>query len=425
MKHDHALDSGTPPTEPPDRHPSPTTATPAPTAAPSRQASKRKPAGRAKLAPAEKLKVWVRAGGTCVLCGRYLLEGALTGAEVSLGELAHIVGQQKSEKSARGMHPMPREDRDSAENVILACGTCHGEIDDMLVTGILDVPQLNALKAAHEQRIRHVTTLPHDQRSLILRVIGDLRGNPAEVTRDTAARAAISTGRFPWFDLDRDRIGMEIDLRSVAGELAADDDYYRAAGRVIDEVIDTKLRDAIKSGDVRHISVFAWIRLPLLVHLGSKLEDNTTIEVFQRHRATQDWLWDNDAPEHLFTVTTSGDLAASPEALLLLDVSGTVTPDQLPEELTLLPRLHIQPDVPPSPDVLRSRGSLDAFCKTVRETNATLDAHKNVRILHVVGALPPAAAVELGRLHDRHIHPKLVVHDRTDDGGYRRALEIR
>ncbi|MCW2620434.1 MAG: hypothetical protein JWL64_36 [Frankiales bacterium] len=385
----------------------------------------RKLAGRAKLKTAEKLKVWVRAGGTCVLCGRYLLEGALTGAEVSLGELAHIVGQQASERSARGLHPMPREDRDNAENVILACGTCHGEIDDMLVTGILDVPQLNALKAAHEQRIRHVTTLPHDQRSLILRVIGDLRGNPGEVTRDTAARAAISTGRFPWFDLDRDRIGVEIDLRSVAGERAADDDYYRAACRVIDEVIDTKLRDAIKSGAVRHMSVFPWARLPLLVYLGSKLEDNTNIAVFQRHRATQDWLWDDDAPEHLFTVTTTGDLATATEALLQLDVSGTVTPGQLSEELTALARLHIQPDVPPSTDVLRSRASLDAFCKAVRETNATLDAHKGIRTLHVVGALPPAAAVELGRLHDRHIHPALVIHDRTDDGGYRRALEIR
>ena len=51
----------------------------------------------------------MRAGGTCVLCGRYLLEGALTGAEVSLGELAHIVGQQQSKLSPRGDHPMPRE----------------------------------------------------------------------------------------------------------------------------------------------------------------------------------------------------------------------------------------------------------------------------------------------------------------------------
>lgn len=420
MNHDETIDGGTAPANPPN----PTRTSTAPAGKRGRPA-KRKPAGRAKLKPTESRKVWVRAGGTCVLCGRYLLEGALTGAEVSLGELAHIVGQQKSERSARGMHPMPREDRDTADNVILACGSCHGEIDDLLVAGLLDVPQLNRLKAEHEQRIRHVTTLPNDQRSLVLRVIGGLRGNPGEVTHDTAARAVISTGRFPWFDLDRDRIGMEIDLRSLPGEAAADDDYYRSACRGIDEVIDTKLHDAIRSGAARHVSVFPWARLPLLVYLGSKLEDNTSIEVFQRHRATQDWLWDDDAPEHLFTVTTSGELTATTEALLLLDVSGTVTPGELPEQLTALPRLHIEPDVPPSTDILRARASLNAFCKAVREANATLDAHKNIRTLHVVGALPPAAAVELGRLHDRHIHPDLVVHDRTDDGGYRRALEIR
>ena len=417
MNHNPTIDSGTPPSKPPQAS--------APPMRKPAKAAKRKPAGRAKLKWTESRKVWVRAGGTCVLCGRYLLEGVLTGAEVSLGELAHIVGQQESARSARGLDPMPREDRDSADNVILACGSCHGEIDDLLVAGLLDVPELNRLKAEHEQRIRHVTTLPNDKRSLVLRVIGGLRGNPGEVTHDTAARAVISTGRFPWFDLDRDRIGMEIDLRSLPGEVAADEDYYRSACRGIDQVIDAKLQDAIRSGAARHVSVFPWARLPLLVYLGTKLEDNTAIEVFQRHRATQDWLWDDDVPAHLFTVTTSGDLAAATEALLLLDVSGTVAVGELPAQLAGLPRLHIEPDVAPSTDVLRARASLDAFCKAVRDANATLDAHKGIRTLHVVGALPPAAAVELGRLHDRHIHPALVIHDRTDDGGYRRALEIR
>jgi hypothetical protein len=419
VNHDPTINGGVPPTDLPD----PARTFTAPAGKRGRRA-RRKPAGRAKLKPTESRRVWVRAGGTCVLCGRYLLEGALTGAEVSLGELAHIVGQQESERSARGMHPMPREDRDTAYNVILACGSCHGEIDDLLVAGLLDVPQLNRRKAAHEQRIRHVTTLPHDQRSLVLRVIGGLRGNPGEVTHDTAARAVISTGRFPWFDLDRDRIGMEIDLRFLPGEAAADQDYYRSACRGIDQIVDVKLQDAIRSGAAKHVSVFPWARLPLLVYLGAKLEDNASIEVFQRHRATQDWLWDDDAPEHLFTVSTSGDLTVATEALLLLDVSGTVTPGELPEQLARLPRLHIEPDVPPNTDILRARASLEVFCEAIREVNATLDAHKNVRNLHVVGALPPAAAVELGRLHDRHIHPTLIIHDRTDGGGYRRALEI-
>jgi hypothetical protein len=417
VNHDPTSSSGTPPLPSTDL----SQTSPAPKA---RGAVKRKPAGRVKLKPAEKLKVWVRAGGTCVLCKRYLLDGVLTGLEVSLGELAHIVGQQQSEKSMRGMHSMSPEDRDKAENVVLACGRCHGEIDDQLVAGILDVPRLNAIKAAHEQRIRHVTTLPDDQRSLVLRVIGRLRGDVGEVTRATAAHVITDAGRFPWFDLDRDRIGVEIDLQSVPGERDADRDYYKTACRVIDEVIAAKLHDAITADDVRHVSVFPWARLPLLVYLGSKLGDNYTVDVYQRHRATQSWAWDDDAVEHHFTASTIGDLSVATEAVLVLDVSGTVTISQLPKQLATLPRLHMEPDATPSPDVIRSRASLQAYGKTLREINATLDAHKNIERLHVFGALPPTAAVELGRLHDRHIHPELVIHDRTDDGSYRQALEI-
>lgn len=384
----------------------------------------RSSSGRTKLKEREKIKVWVRAGGTCVLCKRYLLEGAPTGLEVSLGELAHIVGQRVSVRSPRGVHPMPKEDRDSADNVLLACEGCHEEIDDQLATGILDVDALGEMKARHEQRVRHVTTLPDDRRSLVLRVVSQLRGNAIEVTRATAATTVIESGRFPWFDLDRDRLGVEIDLRSLPGEVDADVTYYAMACRVIDEVMDTKVRDAIKSGDVRHISVFPFARFPLLVYLGFKLEDNCTADVYQRHRATQDWSWDELADVSTFTATHEDSIEVAAEAVLVLHVSGSVATADLPTDLSRLPRLDVRPDATPSPDVIRSRPSLDAFSGAIRQVNALLDIHKNIRRLHVFGALPPTAAVEFGRLHDPHIHPTLIIYDRGNDGGYRHALEI-
>jgi hypothetical protein len=169
--------------------------------------------------------------------------------------------------------------------------------------------------------------------------------------------------------------------------------------------------------------VFPFARLPLLVYLGSKLEDNYSVEVYQRHRATQTWAWDSAALATTFTVAYPDSFDA-PEAVLVLNVSGTVSAVDLPDELSDLRRIIVEADVTPSPDAMRSRGSLDAFCSAVRDVNAHLDAHKKLTRLHVFGALPPTAAVELGRLHDSHIHPALVLYDRVADGGYRRALEI-
>jgi hypothetical protein len=111
------------------------------------------------------------------------------------------------------------------------------------------------------------------------------------------------------------------------------------------------------------------------------------------------------------------------EAVLLLSISGSVDPSDIPEQLIPLPRFVVTPDVTPSSDVIRSRAALKGFCTAMREVNAILDAHKSIRRLHLIGAVPPAGAVEVGRLHDPHVHPDLVVYSR-DHGIYRPALEI-
>ena len=412
MNHAETVDETAPPYD-----------TPTPSASPQRRTTKKSAVGRTKLSDRERLLVWVRAGGTCVLCKRYLLEGSLTGLPVSLGELAHIVGQQDSDRSPRGRHWLPRHKRDLAENVLLACETCHEEIDDQLATGLLDVDALGRLKAQHEQRIRHVVTLPDDRRSLVLRMVAELRGNALEIGRDTAATAVINADRFPWFDLDRDHIGVEIDLRNLPDEAEANDAYYASARRAIDRVLEHKLHDAVKSGDVKHVSVFPFARLPLLVYLGSRLDDNYVVDVFQRHRNTQSWAWQDTAARE-FTVTGSESLDGAEQAVLLLSVSGTVDPADVPAELRDLPRVTVLPVEMPSPDIVTSRGSLVEFSKALRAVNAAFDANKQLRTVHVFGALPPTAAVELGRLHDSHIHPALVIYDRSDAGTYRPAVEI-
>ncbi|MDP9164764.1 MAG: SAVED domain-containing protein [Actinomycetota bacterium] len=378
---------------------------------------------KADLTEMEKIKVWVRAGGVCVLCHDYLLEGTLSGLGVALGELAHIVGQKNSARSPRGLNPLPTDRRDDADNVLLACAGCHNEIDKKLIAGVLDVERLGAMKASHEAHIRHVTTLPHDAQTLVLRMLDGLRGEPVDVTRATVTSAVTAAGRWPWFGLDRLNQGVEIDLRGIPGEETADQAYYRTAAGKIDEVLEHKLREAVAADEVRHVSVFPFARLPLIIHLGSRLSDNFTVAPYQRHRDNQTWDWDPAARPSTFTAAHD-DLRQASEVLLVLNISGTVDVTALDPDLADLPTITVTPDRQPSPDVLRSLESLAALCQVLREVNATLDAHKaTVTRVHVVGAVPPAAAIEVGRLHERHVHPPLALYS-LDDGHYRYALEI-
>jgi hypothetical protein len=48
------------------------------------------------------LRVWVAAGGRCTMCNRHLVDDGYTSADVSVGQLAHIVGWSKASGSPRG-----------------------------------------------------------------------------------------------------------------------------------------------------------------------------------------------------------------------------------------------------------------------------------------------------------------------------------
>lgn len=132
--------------------------------------------------------LWVRAGGRCTLCKRYLLEGGLSSREVPLGEGAHIVGAIDSVKSPRGKNELPESDRDDVDNILLACSTCHTEIDHQTVAGLLDVGFLRERKREHEADIKLQTSLLKDKRSAILRVAGTIRGDALELPRNAAPR---------------------------------------------------------------------------------------------------------------------------------------------------------------------------------------------------------------------------------------------
>ena len=388
--------------------------------------SRRAPGRRADLSDAERRKVWVRAGGRCTLCKRYLLEGDLTWQEVPLGEGAHIVGQKRSARSPRGLDPMPAAERDTADNVMLACGTCHQEIDHKQATGVMTVDELRRRKREHEDLIKHLTGLLPDQRTVMLRMLGNVRGKTVELRQDTAASAVIRSGeRFPAFQLCYERQGVEIDLRGLPGEADGTPQYYAIARSVIDEVIDHKLAEGVVRDHVSHLSVFAFARLPLLVYLGSRLDDTVQTEIYQRHRAGETWLWAPEGPDVSFEIENHGSATASADGVLVLNLSGTIQPQELPASVAALPTWRIAPAaVTPHTDILAKRADLDAFELAVRGLFAEIEATaKQTQVLHVFPALPIAAAVMLGRVRDPQAHPRLLIYDRTADG-YQPVLEV-
>ncbi|MDT0438531.1 MULTISPECIES: HNH endonuclease [Streptomyces] len=380
------------------------------------------------ISDTERLKAWVRAGGRCEFCGNYLLEGKLTYKDFTLGELAHIVGRDVAPGSPRGMDPLPEDKRDLADNLMLLCRGEHDEIDRRGSLDLMTVERLRAIKREREAWIRRMTGLSPQNGTAVIRLIGPVRGYEVELTKPTAAEAVIrSEERFPDFPLSLHGDGFEIDLRNVIGEEEGEPAYWEQCKRQIDRILEHRLAEALREDAVHHVSAFGFARLPLLVYFGSRLDDTFAVTIYQRHRSTEAWNWpDNPAPGISFTTTPpQNHPQGAKEGVLVLNVSGSIQADELPEHLKELPRWVINPaGKVPSVDVIDSLETLSEFTNSLRSMLSSLEAqHKHMQTLHVLAAAPVSAAVALGRVHDAHVHPKMAIYDRTD-GRYTGALEI-
>lgn len=377
----------------------------------------------------ERRKLWVKAGGRCTLCKSYLLEGNLTFVELPLGEAAHIVGQSNTPRSPRGTgSDLPAADRDKADNLLLACASCHTEIDKQLAAKVLTVDELHRRKRLHENQIRHQTGLTTDQRTTVLRVQGWVRGAAMELSKDTAARVVIrSSDRFPLFIPAFDQQGIEVDLRNLPGEEQGTPGYYQAARQKIDEGVRDRLYQGILANQVHHLSVFAIARLPLLVYLGWSLEDGIGTDIYQRHRSSGDWQWPPDGQDATFTTATlRGGPYEATDAALITNISGTTYPENLPDHLATVPVFCLSVEqMTPHEDVIATRQTLDAFQKTVRKFFSELEErHKPLQRLHVFGGLPVSAAVTLGQsLKAADLRPTIVLYDLAR-GGYNEAMRL-
>ncbi len=368
----------------------------------------------------------VRSGGRCALCYRELLTSTFTYKPVYVGQRAHIVGRSTNARSPRGEHDLPVELRDDPDNLLLACGSCHGEIDAPPNLGVFTVEQLREIKQRHESRVAQILAVPPDWGTVVMRMHGTVGDSQVALDRSAAVAAVLAQGRFAHFPLSHDPAGIEIDLRRLPSPSIGSREYYDMARRAIDEVFDRQVAPAVADGSLRHVSVFALARWPLLVHLGSRLGDKLDTDIYQRHRATESWAWPDDPEEHRFSVDVVATGTPESDAVLVLSLSAAVHASEVPEAIENCRVYRMTPDgdCTPHSDVVDSPAALKSAETALRAVFADVEQQcKTARRFHVLGAAPLSVFVALGRVANREIHPPLTLHDRVN-GQYRPVMEV-
>lgn len=367
--------------------------------------------------------VWARSAGRCAMCATALLDREWGDVTVSIGEIAHNVGATAGARSPRGDSPIPLSERNREENLFLLCHSCHRKIDAKENRGVYTVEALRRIKKTHEDMVTAATDFGSLHRTLVVVTDATVRGTPVMASHRQIAAALVASQRAP-FSIDGRQVRVAIDLRDSETESWA---WERGKQR-IDEAV-AKIRIDTEPGRVDHVSVFAVAPIPLLVYLGHVLDDKVGVEVYRRARVDSDrmWCWPIEAAESpVFEMNIEDADGEATEAVVLVSVSGTVSRERIPAELSAFPVIDLRPSgIVPRLDLLDSPESVASFGEAWRHLLGTVE-HDLPRVarLHVLAAAPVPAAVSIGRYRSRSANPNLVVYQRESNEMYTAAVEI-
>jgi len=370
------------------------------------------------------LQLWVRAGGRCEFhgCNDYLLQDKLTTNKAKLADIAHIVARSKD--GPRGEDPMPLSQRNRIDNLFLACTKHHRLIDNIALVNKYPKDLLSQYKQTHEERIRYVTGLGDENETTIIRLIGNIRGNTVSVSNEEIREAVLkSSKRYPRYLGGEHHI--EIDLTTLA-ESDADRHWSEGIERIKD-VIDRRLTPAIQRREIRHLSIFAFARIPFLTYVGYAIGDKTPLEIFQKHRGgNEGWCWPKGKTGQRFAFRREQDGLDKSCVAVMLSLSGNVLVEQLPALISSDFTVYsFGPEgSKPSRTLLSSKDTLEQFKQTYASLLREIETdYPLAREIHLFPAVPIPAAVILGRELIRNVSPSLIIYDKVTPG-FEEAIRI-
>lgn len=355
------------------------------------------------------IELWVRAGGRCEKrgCNRYLVESTTAPEKFNGSEIAHVIAD--SPKGPRGIDDASKERNIDINNLMLLCPTCHREIDKKENLDYFTPELLFEMKQEHEKRIFEVTAIATNRDSQILTYYAGI-GDSSNYFKENRIKHDILTAGYcssePIINL------------SMNNKYDQDDErcYWEAEERHLMGLFNRQVRPLIEDNKIERLLVFTMAPIPLMVKLGTLLDDKLTSVIFQKQRTPDTWNWSEE--EKYFNkhqvfypkVKTSNNIA------LNISLSGTITNDRI------LPFFENDVDIctisvdSPSPNYLKTQEQLDDFVNVYMET---LDKLKEIygqnNQLHVFPACPISVAVEMGRRWLKKCDLTLIIYDQNNN----------
>lgn len=348
-----------------------------------------------------KRELWFKAHGRCEFngCNKRLDIHGVTFDKCNLSNAAHIIAD--SPLGPRGDIKESAELAKDESNLMLMCSECHKYIDNEGVHKY-SAEQLRLMKKQHEERIEMLVGIGPDMKSLVV-LYGANIGNDTAMICESDIHSAILPDRYPAYNKpisielknsyfkDHNTNYWEIETEQIVNKCRLD--VFR---RMLDE-------------QINHISLFALAPQPLLVKLGTILNDKYNVDVYQKHREPDTWVWQNEVEENPIRIIAPSDKTKVPAMVFALS-SDTII-ERIKKRFGEESSIWTITCTNPNNDMLKSKKQVANFRSQIRKLINEIETASDYDNLKIFMALPVAMAVELGRIRMEKASMKWVLYD--------------
>jgi SMODS-associated and fused to various effectors sensor domain len=360
--------------------------------------------------------LWVKSGGRCQYrgCNKSLQQDILTKRNFNQSYIAHIVADVAG--GPRGDALRSSLLKDDITNLMLLCDSHHRLVDKVDV-GAHSEPVLLQMKKEHEYRIETVTAILPNMFSHMLTYKANVGLHTPEMSYQSLSDY-LKPSYYP-------AIADTIDL-SLSNSLQRDKDaaFWATEEENLKAQFNKKLFQNFAKGEIKHLSVFAFAPIPLLIKLGTLINDIYPAEIYQPVRDPRTWKLNDETIEIKYHVTYPVNKHST--VALNISLSGTITDDRITDVIGRDVSIYTLTIDTPFNDYLKSKRHLQDFSIEMRKLfNYIKTNHSANTPIHIFPAMPIAKAIELGRVWMPKADMPMFLYDQnTAAGGFTKVIEI-
>lgn len=349
-----------------------------------------------------KQQIWFAAHGRCEFrgCNKRLYTSGVTMEKCNISNYAHIIGDSPDGPRGNELSKILSKD---PSNLILVCPECHDLIDSKSGEKKYTVEVLKSMKKEHEERIDFLTGICPNQKSLVV-AYGPKLGQDNQLFQKDVLNNIILPERYP---LDLNPIELHMKNTALDESMQV---YWQTEQLQIETLCRDKVIKTLESGACSHISLFPLGPQPLLIKLGTILNDRYNVQVYQKHREPDTWRWLENRSSNNIIVEEPAD--KSKEPILIIALSTQAIKARVLQRFGANASIWtITCDIPGN-DMMESKYQLEQFRMAARKVMDDIKSSNLENIdLKIFMAAPASCAVELGRIRMPKADSKWVIFD--------------